>query len=253
MTLFDTNAFFGHWPYWPLPQTSGEDVLQLMDRWGIDRAAITSLRGLHGNWQDANTETLSLAKRYPDRVTPIGCISPMNGGGPDALGKVIEAGIRGVRLYPSLLQGYSLQSPFADDIARTAGKLDVPVVISTRPIMNFRFAALPVEDVAVLAQRHPRTRFVLSGPNYLSEFNAAIEALHKCPNLTIEISCMQGFQAIARLKDAVGAERILFGTGLPLHYPACNLAKLEHANISKDERTLIARQNAVRLLGLDSR
>ena len=251
MKLFDINAFFGHWPYWPLPQTGGEDVVRLMDRYGIDRAAITSLRGLHGNWRQANGETLSLAHRYPDRFTPIGCISPMNDGGPSALRDMVEAGIRGVRLYPLLLQGYSLQSTFADEIANTAGTLGIPVMVPTRPMMNFRFPPLPIEDIAALAERHAQTRFVLSGPNYLSEFNAAIEALQKCSNLTIEISCMQGFQAIARLVNAVGAERVLFGTGLPLHYPACNVAKLEHADVPEQDKRMIAGENALRVLGVN--
>jgi predicted TIM-barrel fold metal-dependent hydrolase len=248
MTVFDINAFFGHWPYWPLPQTSGEDVLALMDRHGIDRVAITSLRGLHGNWRQANEEALRLANRYPDRMIPIGCISPMNDGGASALRDMVESGIRGLRLYPLLLQGYSLQSRFAEDIARTAGISGIPVIIPTRPMMNFRFPTLPIEDIATLAERHAQTQFILSGPNYLSEFNAAIEAMRKCANLMIEVSCMQGLQAIARLVGVVGAERILFGTGLPLHYPACNLAKLEHARISEDAKTLISHRNAQRLL-----
>ena len=112
MKLFDVNAFFGHWPYWPLPQTSGEAVIQLMDRFGIDHAAITSLRGLHGNWQQANDETMSMANRYPDRLTPVGCISPMNNGGPGALHEMVKTGIRAIRLYPALLQGYDLSSTF---------------------------------------------------------------------------------------------------------------------------------------------
>ena len=252
MKVFDINAFFGHWPYWPIPHTSGKDVLQLMDRNGIDRAAITSLRGLHGNWRHANTETLSLAIRCPDRLTPIGCISPMNDGGPTALREMVKAGIRAVRLYPMLLQGYDLHSSFANEIAQTAGELGVPIIIPTRPMMNFRFTPLPIENVAALAQRRPQTQFVLSGPNYLSEFNAAIEAMRQCPNLAIEISCMQGFEAISRLTNAVGAECVLFGTGLPLHYPACNVAKLEHANIPEDEKKRIAHQNAQQLLGLSS-
>ena len=198
--------------------------------------------------RQANKETLGLAKRYPDRMIPIGCISPMNDGGPDALRDMVESGIRGVRLYPLLLQGYGLQSAFADDIADAAGESGIPVIVPTRPMMNFRFPTLPIEHVASLAERHAGTQFVLSGPNYLSEFNAAMEAMRKCANLMIEFSCMQGFQALARLVGVLGAERILFGTGLPLHYPACNVAKLEHARISEDDKILISHRNAQRLL-----
>jgi len=227
-------------------------VLRLMDRFGIDRAAITSLRGLYGDWREANAETSALAAAHPDRLMPIACMSPMNDGGGEALRQLVEQGFRGIRLYPLLLQGYSLRSPFAAEISEAAGELDVPVVVPTRPMMNFRFAALPIEDVAVLAERHPGTRFVLSGPNYLSEFRSAIEAMTRCANIVVETSCMQGFQAVRRMADAVGAERVLFGTGLPLHYAVCNVAKLEHAKLTDEQRPAIACANALRILGFSA-
>jgi len=215
-----------------------------MDRFGIDRAAMTSLRGLHGDWHEANAETLTLAAAHPDRLTPIATMSPMNGGGAQSLREVVAKGFRGIRLYPLLLQGYSLRSPFAEEIAATAGELAVPVIVPTRPMMNFRFATLPIDDIAALASRHQATTFILSGPNYLSEFQSAIEALTHCPNMLIEISCMQGFAAVARMASAVGAGRVLFGTGLPLHYTACNVAKLEHTGLTTTQVAAIASENA---------
>ena len=246
---FDINTFFGHWPYYPLPQTSGDDVLRLMDRFGIDGAAITSLRGLHGDWQEANAETLALAKSHADRLTPIACISPMKGGGQQAFRELVAAGFRALRLYPALAQGYSLGSPFADEMVAAAGELGIPVIVPTRPVMHFRFPPLPIEGVAALAGRHLQTDIILSGPNYLAEFTSAVDALRRCPNMTIEISCMQGFQGLARMVEAVGAQRVLFGTGLPLHYAACGIAKLDHTTLSDEQKKAVSWENARRLLG----
>lgn len=247
---FDINAFFGHWPYWSLPQTSGEDVLRLMDRFAIDRAAITSLRGLHGDWREANEETLALAQSHGDRLVPIACLSPMKGGGGPVLHEFVAAGFGGIRLYPGMAQGYHLGSSFADEVVAAAGELGVPAIVPTRPMMHFRFPPLSIEQVAALAARHPGARIVLSGPNYLGEFSSAVEALQRCPNMTIEISCMQGFRGTALMVEAVGAERVLFGTGLPLHYPACGIAKLEHSELTDDQLEAVASRNALRLLGL---
>jgi len=133
---------------------------------------------------------------------------------------------------------------------RMAGELDLPVILPTRPMMNYRFPTLAIDDIAALANRHPQTRFILSGPNYLAEFRAAIEAMHRCPNMVIETSCMQGFQAIRRMVDAVGADRVLFGTGAVLHYPACNVAKLDHADLTDEQRTAVAAETAQRILRL---
>lgn len=246
----DINAFFGHWPYHPLPHTSGEDLLRLMDRFGIDRAAVASLRGLHGDWRTANAETLALARAHPDRFTPIACMSPMNGGGAGPLRKLAAEGFRGIRLYPLLIQGYSLRSPFTHEIAAAAGELSMLVIVPTRPMMNFRFPTLPIAEIGTLARQHPTTRILLSGPNYLSEFRAATETMADCPNLSIEFACMQGYGAVRNLVEAVGEQRVLFGTGTVLHYPACNVAKLDHAGLSPAQHEAVAWQNATRLLGL---
>jgi predicted TIM-barrel fold metal-dependent hydrolase len=248
----DINAFFGHWPYWPLPHTSGDDALRLMDRFHIDHAAIASLRGLHGDWKESNTETLALARSHRDRLTPVACISPMSGGGGKALRQLVEQGFRGIRLYPLMLQGYSLSGEFAEEIASTAGAVGVPLIIPTRPMMNFRFAVIPINDIAALAQQHPQTTFVLSGPNYLSEFQTSVEEMRRCANIMIETSCMQGFHAVRRLVEAVGKDRVLFGTGLPLHYPACNVAKLEHADLTDSQHAAVGGGNAARVLGLQT-
>ncbi|MAE64724.1 MAG: hypothetical protein CMJ18_10700 [Phycisphaeraceae bacterium] len=245
---FDINAFFGHWPYWTLPQTSGDDVLRLMDRFGIDRAAMTSLRGLHGDWREANAETRAFAKAHSGRLVPVACLSPMNGGDGSALRELVAEGFAALRLYPALAQGYTLASPFADDLLSTAGELKIPVIVPTRPMMHFRFPPLAIEQVAALAGRHPETNVVLSGPNYLGEFTAAVEALQRYGNMTIEISCMQGFGDVTRMVEAVGADRVLFGTGLPLHYPACGIAKLDHSKLAAAPLQAVATGNAVRLL-----
>lgn len=248
MMRYDANAFFGHWPYWPLPHTSIEDTLRLMDRYAIDRAAVTSLRGLHGDWHEANTETVAAARAHPDRFDPVACLSPMKHGNVEALRTLVREGFLAVRLYPQLLQGYTLNSPWVDEIASSAAECGIPVITPTRPMMNFRFTPIPVEQVAALAQRHPNTVIILSGPNYLSEFRAAIEAMQCRLNILIEISCMQGFHAAARLASAVGHERVLFGTGLPLHYPACSVAKLAHAGLSGEALEAVASRNALRVL-----
>ena len=247
---FDINAFFGHWPYWTLPHTSGDDILRLMDRFHIDRSAITSLRGLHGDWVEANAETLALANLHSDRFTPVACISPMKDGSGTALQELVATGFRAVRLYPALAQGYHLGSPFADEIVSTAGLLGIPVIVPTRPMMHFRFPPLPIDQVAALAERHPQTNIILSGPNYLLEFTTAVEVIRRCANMTIEISCMQGFQSLSRLVAAIGANRVLFGTGLPLHYPACGITKLDHSMLANHLQNAVSSENAIRLLGI---
>lgn len=247
----DINACFGQWQYWDLYDRSADDLVGLMDRNGIDRAAVLSLRGVFVDWRKGNDETLFAARRYPDRLIPFATLSPFMDGGAGELERILDEGCRGVRLYPSF-HSYRLDSEFVDEVCRIAGQRQVPVMIPTRIMMNWRFTPVPLDAIGAVAERNPLTTFVMSGPNYLIEYQALVRLMRRCANVLYEISCLQGFNAVAKLAVEVGVDRVLFGTGAVLHYPACNVAKLDHAELTSEQRAAIASENATKLLGLDT-
>ena len=248
MMRFDVNACFGHWTYWDVPDRTPDDLVALMDEHGIDRAACLSLRGALVDWRRGNEETLAAARRF-GRLVPFATISPFQGGNGDELRRLCDAGVRGVRLYPQL-HSYRLDDPFVDDICRVAAERRVPVMIPTRLMMNWRFEPLSIDLIGAVVQRHPQASFLLSGPNYLAEYQALVQVMKRSTNVSYEISCLQGFEGVRRLVSEVGAERVLFGTGAVLNYPACNVAKLDHADLPAAQMDAIAAGNALRLLGL---
>ncbi len=248
MMRVDINACFGHWPYWDLPHKTGEDLIGLMDRHDIAKAAVLSLRGVLVDWKAGNDETLAVSARHRDRLIPMATLSPFMDGNGDEVRRLVDAGVRGVRLYP-LFHSYPLDSEFTDDVCRTAAERSIPVMIPTRPMMNWRFKTVAIESIGTLAARHAATSFVVSGPNYLIEYQALVKVMRQCPNVSYEISCLQGFNSVANLVEQVGADRVLFGTGAALNYPACNVAKLDHAELSPQCRDAVAATNALRVLG----
>ncbi len=247
MMRIDVNACFGHWPYWDLRHKTPDDLVAIMDRHGIARAAVLSLRGMLVDWRAGNDETFAAVARHPDRLIPIATMSPFMNGGGDELRRLADAGMRAVRLYPSF-HSYALDNEFVDDVCRAAAERSLPVMIPTRPMMNWRFKTIAIESIAACAARHPATAFIVSGPNYLIELQALIKLMKRCPNASYEHSCLQGYGALALLVGEVGADRVLFGTGATLHYAECNVAKLDNAAIADAQRTAIAGENARRLL-----
>ncbi len=244
---FDINACFGHWQFWGLQHKSPEELLRLMDRFGIDKAAVMSLRGMQLDWREGNAETLAVVHRHADRLVACATISPFLGGDGNQCRRVLDAGFRMLRLYPSF-HNYPLDSTFVDQVCVAAAAAGAPVMIPTRPMMNWRFKAIPIESIAAVAERHPDVKLVMSGPNYLVEYQALVKAMIRCPRMSYEISCLQGFEAVARLAAEVGYERLLFGTGAVLQYPACNLAKIDNTDLPVDQLTAIVGGNAARLL-----
>ncbi|MFV2068150.1 MAG: amidohydrolase family protein [Pirellulales bacterium] len=249
MKRFDINACFGHWPYWDLHHKTVGDLVASMDRNNIDQAAVMSLRGLLLDWRAGNEETLAAATRYPTRLVPIATLSPFLDGDGKELARLADLGMRGVRLYPTF-HNYPLSSSFVDEVCQAASDGNIPVMLPTRPMMNWRFTAVPIETCGAVIERHPATTFILSGPNYLVEFQAVVQLMAQCPNVAFDISCLQGFGSIAKLVGHVGADRVLFGTGAVLNYPACNVAKLDHAEITEHERSAVASENAMKMLRL---
>jgi hypothetical protein len=274
MKRIDINACFGHWQYWDLHHKTPAQLVGVMDRVGIDQAAVLSLRGVFVDWRAGNDETLAAAAQHPGRLIPVVTLSPfmtldtsqslrdsasrgghgrsgvsrVNGGG-DELHRLCDAGARGVRLYPSF-HSYRLDSAFVDEICRVAVERGIPVMIPTRIMMNWRFVPIAPDTIADVVSRHPHTEFVLSGQNYLAEYQALVKLMQHAPNTWYEFSCMQGFGALARLISEVGSARVLFGTGAVLNYAACNVAKLDGAQLSPADREAVAWQNAARLLGI---
>ena len=51
----------------------------------------------------------------------------------------------------------------------------------------------------------------------------------------------------------LGVDRVLFGTDTPLYHAAVQRARIDHADLTDHQKTLILRENAVRLFDLDRR
>ena len=241
---------FGHWPYWDLPHKSCKELVKSMDKCGIDQAVVMSLRGMLLDWRAGNDETLRETQRFPDRLIPTATISPFTGGNAAEVQKLADQSFRILRLYPSF-HSYQLDSNFTDEICQAASRYHITVMMPTRPMMNWRFQPVPLAAIQQIVQRHPETSFIVSGPNYLAEHQTLARLMKQCNNVAYEISCMQGFGAISALAKTVGFDRLLFGTGALLNYPACNVAKLAHADLPADQKSAVASDNAVRWLRLD--
>jgi predicted TIM-barrel fold metal-dependent hydrolase len=71
-------------------------------------------------------------------------------------------------------------------------------------------------------------------------------------NYAVEISRLSAEfgNEIGQLLATLGEDRILFGTGMPFHYPGASVAKLEMLNVPEAVKARIRSENAIRWLGL---
>lgn len=249
--IIDIHAYIGSWPYWPIPQSSAADVVQVMDETSIERAVITSTRSLFVNWSDGNDETLLASANYPERLVAFVSIGPPE---PDHTPAARDLDLdklpmgSGVRLFPQYHTYHPLYEPFVDDVCEWATAKEVPVQLSLRILMNWGMPALDLACMVALVERHPRVHWILAGLNYFQELRAGISLMRRFEAVHLETSCIQGFDAIAKVIAECGSSRLLFGTGMPLQNAAVGVRKIEHARISDTDRDAIFGLNAQRLL-----
>ena len=72
--------------------------------------------------------------------------------------------------------------------------------------------------------------------------------LARYKNLSIDISAYWMYRGIESICKNFGANRILFGTGLPFYNPGLSLAMLSYSNIGARDKGLIAGDNLRRLI-----
>ena len=225
---------------------SAEELLRKMDFAGVERAIISSVRGIYADNQDdltlANETVLKAVGRYPDRLVGSVCVNPKF---PEAsLGQINTHVAQGpfvmVGEMCQFLQGWDKTEPGLGPIIELAQSLDVPLSVHSSTETH-------VGEILDLCLDYPEAKFIMAhmgGMNYLYE-NVPRLIAERRDNLWIDISGACAFFAgyLERLIENLGAERIVFGVDMPLIEPAPLVTRIENLPISREEKEKIASEN----------
>ncbi|MCD6361422.1 MAG: amidohydrolase family protein [Armatimonadetes bacterium] len=257
--LIDMNAYLGHWPFRRLRHNTAPELVALMDEKGIDLACVSSADAIfYKNSQAGNEELAEQIEPHRDRLIPFAVINPTYADWEYDLRVCAEQfGARGLRLYPNY-HNYTLGDRCCHDLVRAATELGLIVSMPIRQIDQrqrhwlIEIPDLNLDDIAKLVEAHPEATFVLlNGLNFVgSRLGQPDNGLPA--NYYIGISRLTAVMAaeIRRLMDNLGAERLVFGTGMPFKYADPPLVKLEVLDATEEDKDLIRSGNARRLLGL---
>lgn len=256
MRLHDANVHLGQWPFRRLPFTDAGTLLARMDALDIERAAVAGTHAvLYRNAHEANRELAEWTDGHRDRLLPVATLDPGYPGNREDLAWCAEVlGARALRLLPRW-HGFDLSAPTALDLARLAAGHGMTIVVPGRlEDSRQRHRLAPQTDVTLdelLAFAHalPDTR-ILATELPLRIDDAVLARLQDVPTLWFEMSRMPGGaeRTFARLVEALGADRFLFGTGMPFKVPEPALLKLQTI-LDAAATAAIAHGNFVRLFG----
>ena len=105
-----------------------------------------------------------------------------------------------------------------------------------------------------LAERFTNVNWILAhaGNKELGRIDA-VEAAKACPNIFLETCTSYGDHgAIEFLVEGAGADRVLYGSDMPLMDARMQVGRIVTADISETAKRQVLGLNAIRLLGLEN-
>jgi predicted TIM-barrel fold metal-dependent hydrolase len=159
---------------------------------------------------------------------------------PDELvAEMLSLGVRAARICPKA-HGFGLKPEIVGPLLRQLEAHRIPVFADV--------TESDLDQALDLAQQYPDLPLVICGVAWASD-RTIFSRFHEAPNLHLETWAFQGHRHYERFVDAFGAERLLFGTNLPLRSPGAARMMADFEQISDRDRQLIAGGNLLRLLG----
>ncbi|MDH7570159.1 MAG: amidohydrolase family protein, partial [Armatimonadota bacterium] len=145
-----------------------------------------------------------------------------------------------VRLYPKDHQ-YVLSDWCAGRLLHALAEARVPALLE--------MGQTGWEEVASLLRRHPTLPVILLATSYRVD-RYLYPLWEQFDNLYLETATYQVMRGIEAVSRRFGAQRLVFGTGLPLLDAGGPIAQVTYADLSLEEKRLIAGGNLARLLGV---
>jgi hypothetical protein len=257
--IVDAHAYLGQWFPRRLTQNTAEELLALMDQVGIRGAVVGSASGImYRNCQSGNEELAMEIEGHRDRLVPFGVINPNYVGWEEDLRWCVDAlGACGVRIYPQY-DDYRLSDACCAELCSACREHDLTIAVSQR-VEDYRqkrevlcYSDLVLDEMARLFQEHPDVTFMVLNGSGFPASRLVTDASGLPPNYVVEISRPSVFirKELQAIAQAIGADRLVFGSGMPIATPGPALIKLEHLPVSESERAGVAGANLVGLLGL---
>ena len=224
----------------------GEHLIRMADKIGLQQICCTDLTALFYDMHEGNKLLFGEMKRFPDRIIGYASLHSTRFGNAalDELDRCAnDYGMRGLKIYST--PQMSIAEPATIPILEKTVKLGFPILAHATPHeCEYLMAAVPE---CKLMMAHAAAQPFAHG-----DWNRAIMAAKRFPNLYLETASSTidtGF--LETCVREVGAEKIIFGSDIPLLDPYLQLSKIRDTNIEPDQLDKILSGNILRLMRLD--
>lgn len=235
MEIIDSSTVFGFWPKREA-DIALPTLLRLMDDNGVSRACTLSARGIFYDFAEGNRETMEAAEAHRELI-PVGTVNVSRWlGCLEEARRLIDEGVRLLRFFPEYQEWHISGAPFRKLLEEVLAPAGVALMIP---------ASVGVTTIGHIAAQVPNP-IIIESLRY-TFWSEAVVVMEQVPNVFVETHLGGWYEWIT---EAVGPERLVFGSNSPLSYFASARAQVEHAQISEANQALIFAGNLRRILGI---
>ena len=248
--------------YFDRKESNADFLVALADKVGVDKIMCSHMMALVYDMQEGNMEVVKAIDKFPDRVIGYFSIPNMYHDGEFAA-KELERfvrtyGFKGLKILHTwevngdwtignVVIRRRLDSEDFYPIVQKAADLKIPILCHAS-VDECKGIIETVPDAMLMIAHSGRT---ISEHGMWSE---AIELAKKHDSILLE-TCSSSWNTglLERAADAVGAERIIFGTDSPVLNPFPQIDAIKQCDLSNKQKELILGGNMSRILGLKDR
>jgi len=229
--------------------TEPEQMLEAMDRIGIDRACISVLGSMR-----ANAEMLDWVSRFPDRFVGFVLVNPRY---PDEITSTLEwcfenPGVRAIgEVHATSYQHmYPITGPAYEPAWEFAAEHNIPVLIHSGPTSEaIRCSPTMIGEVA---RRHPEFPILIGHCGAYDSWamlDEAIDVALTSEQVYLEISAMGRFYGVLEhIVRRLGPDNVVFGSDAPFHDWTAEIAHVACAKLTDEQKAKIFGGTMRRLL-----
>lgn len=253
LEFFDANCMIGRYKQFrPGSFYTVDRLLEEMAHFGISEALVHHALSRENHPLTGNSAVLEEVDGRPNLRPAWSAIPPRSKELPrphNFIREALENGVQAIWLFPGQYS-FPLSEWCVGQLIEELEEHRVPTFVDPDPEYA-RYASDRFDWNAIdeLCRNHPGLQVILSAARFRSSNRLLYQLLEKHNSIFIELSGYWLYRGIEFICREFGAERLVFGTRMPVRDPACTVAVVNYAEISDDEKRLIAGGNMKRLMG----
>ncbi len=262
LPVVDVNVHVFPWPFRHLPASSPRQLARELRAQTVRTAWVGSFESvLHRDIDGVNRRLTDVCRDHGSQAPtkeqtvwlPFGTVHPGLPDWREDLRRCHEQyRMKGIRLYPNYHQ-YRLDSRPARELLTECARrgLIVQIVLSLEDTRTqhplVRVSPVDPQSLMPAVQRLPRLPIVLLN-SFRETPTGKLESLCRAGRVYVELATLERAAGLERLLTTIPADRICYGSNVPLYYPSAARLKLNSAQIGQLQRKQIASENAESLL-----